>query len=82
MWNAEVTSRNFSTPMATSVAGVNRLLSMVTLLRTSSGKLRRAASLQQYRTGDLAPPRKVHGGLLARQMLRSAVGFLLARFRT
>ena len=52
-----------------------------TLLRTSSGKMRRGASIEQYLSGTLTPPAAVHGPALARQFLRSAVGFLLARFR-
>jgi acyl-CoA synthetase (AMP-forming)/AMP-acid ligase II len=50
-----------------------------TLLRTSSGKLRRAASIQQYLAGALTPPRAVHGVALTGQLLRSAFGFLRAR---
>jgi hypothetical protein len=53
-----------------------------TLPRTSSGKLRRRAALDQYHAGTLTPPAATHGPALARQFLRSAVGFLLARFRS
>ncbi len=52
-----------------------------TLLRTSSGKLRRSASVQQYLAGTLTPPGAVHGAALTGQVLRSAFGFLRARLR-
>ena len=52
-----------------------------TLPRTSSGKLRRAASLDQYHAGTLSQPAKVHGAALAGQFIRSAFAFLRTRLR-
>jgi acyl-CoA synthetase (AMP-forming)/AMP-acid ligase II len=57
------------------------LLQPGTLLRTSSGKLRRGASVRKYLDGTLTPPGAVHGAALTRHLLRSAVGFLRARLR-
>ena len=58
------------------------LLKPGTLLRTSSGKLRRGASVQQHLAGNLTPPGAVHGAALIGKLLRSAVGFLRAWLRS
>lgn len=52
------------------------LLKPGTLLRTSSGKLRRNASIRQHLAGTLRPPGAVHGAALTGKLMRSAVGFL------
>jgi acyl-CoA synthetase (AMP-forming)/AMP-acid ligase II len=52
-----------------------------TLLRTSSGKLRRGASIRQYLAGSLVPPDAINGLTLTGKLLRSALGFLRARLR-
>ena len=57
------------------------LLKPGTLLRTSSGKLRRAASLKQYLEGELTPPGAVHGAAMTAHLVRSAVGFLRTWWR-
>jgi hypothetical protein len=59
-----------------------QLLAPGTLPRTSSGKLRRAEAVRRYRSGDLVPPGRSDPLSLTGQLVRSALGFLLARWRT
>lgn len=55
------------------------LLSPGTLPRTSSGKLRRRAALDQLQAGQLVPPRAVTRALLAGALARSTLGYLRHR---
>ena len=57
------------------------LLDPGTLPRTSSGKIRRAEALRQWKVGDLKPPDRVTPWLLAGAMAGSALGFLKSRRR-
>jgi fatty-acyl-CoA synthase len=50
-----------------------------TLPRTSSGKIRRAETLRQWKVGELKPPDKVTPWLLAGAMASSALGYLKSR---
>ncbi len=58
------------------------LLAPGTLPRTSSGKLRRQEALRRYLAGELAPPGRTDLVGLAGHLLRSAVGFARARWRS
>jgi len=55
------------------------LIAPGTLPRTSSGKIRRAEALRQWKVGDLKPPDKVTPWLLAGAMASSALGYLKSR---
>ena len=55
------------------------LLDPGTLPRTSSGKLRRQAALQQYRTATLRAPRRATPLHLAHEMVRSHLALKRAR---
>ncbi|MFT5679316.1 MAG: fatty-acyl-CoA synthase [Myxococcota bacterium] len=69
--------------MVLSRTGLNPELVVVvapgTLPRTSSGKIRRAEALRQWKVGDLKPPDKVTPWLLAGAMASSALGYLKSR---
>jgi acyl-CoA synthetase (AMP-forming)/AMP-acid ligase II len=56
------------------------LLDPGTLPRTSSGKIRRAETLDRWRAGTLTPPDHVGPALLAGALAASAWGFLKARW--
>ena len=47
-----------------------------TLLRTSSGKLRRKATLASYQAGKLVPPKKVNPWFIAGTLAKSALAYL------
>ena len=53
-----------------------RVLAPGTLPRTSSGKLRRAEALRRFLAGTLTAPQKVNALLIAKELTRSAVGYL------
>lgn len=55
------------------------ILAPGTLPRTSSGKIRRAEALRQWKVGALLPPDKVTPWLLAGAMASSALGYLKSR---
>ena len=47
-----------------------------TLPRTSSGKIRRRTTLEQWEAGTLTPPDRIGPLMLAGAFARSALGFL------
>ena len=55
------------------------LLEPGTIPRTSSGKLRRQATLTRYLQGTLIPPKKVNPFLIAGTFAKSALGYLKSR---